>query len=278
MSMTVDSVNDIFRQAHQGSVAAMIQVLNDKLADSGVRTRAIFANGILQLLCEASTEGQLEQTLLTDRIQKILEAIQPRSVRRVNINSRIVREQQLLWLEEINRDPDGQVLWSQEIVLTRKNPFKRFFTDWRNDRAESFDRPRTISPHLMREQHQFKKGIVGGLGVSAGLLLAGWGLYTWQDGRSFTAPQPENSTPIQSASVSKLEQDNFAAAVRLAERASEIGRTAQTPDQWRNLADTWGKASTLMATVPANDKRYAVALDRTALYRKYQESALQKVK
>ena len=278
MSMTVDSVNDIFRQAHQGSVAAIIQVLNDKLADSGVRTRAIFANGILQLLCEAATPEQLEQTTLTDRVQKILEAIQPRSVRRVNINSRIVREQQLLWLEEINRDPDGQVLWSEEIVLTRKNPLKRFLTDWRNDRVESFDRPRTISPHLMREQHQFKRGIIGGLGVSAGLLLAGWGAYTWQEGRSSTALQPKSSNSIQSASAVKLDQDNFATAVRLAERASEIGRTAQTPDQWRNLADTWGKASTLMGTVPASDKRYAVALDRTALYRKYQESALQKVK
>ncbi len=278
MSMTVDSVNDIFRQAHQGSVAAIIQVLNDKLSDSGVRTRAIFANGILQLLCEAATQEQLEQTTLTDRIQKILEAIQPRSVRRVNINSRIVREQQLLWLEEINRDPDGQVLWSKEIVLTRKNPLKRFFTDWRDDRVESFDRPRTISPHLMREHHQFKKGIVGGLAVSAGLLLAGWGVYMWQEGRSSTALQPKSSNSIQSASAVKLDQDNFATAVRLAERASEIGRTAQTPEQWRNLADTWGKASTLMATVPASDKRYAVALDRTALYRRYQESALQKVK
>ena len=275
--MTADPVNDIFRQAHQGSVAAIIQVLNDKLADSGVRTRAIFANGILQLLCEASTREQLEQTMLTDRVQKILEAIEPRSVRRVNINSRIVREQQLLWLEEINRDPDGQVLWSKEIVLKRKNPLKRLLTDWRNDRIESFDRPRTVSPHLMREQNQFKKGIVGGLAVSAALLLAGWGVYMWQEGRSSTAPA-KNSTSIQSASGVNLDQDNFATAVRLAERASEIGKTAQTPEQWRNLADTWGKASKLMGSVPASDKRYAIALDRTALYRRYQESALEKIK
>lgn len=273
MSITVDSVNDIFRQAHQGSVAAIIQVLNDKLADSGIRTRAIFANGILQLLCEAPTAEQLEQTMLTDRVQKILDEIEPRSVRRVNINSRIVREQQLLWLEEINRDPDGQVLWSKEIILERKNPLKRFLTDWREDRLDSLDRPKTVSPSLIREKHQFTKGIVGGLGLSAALLLAGWGIYTWQNGRSTIA-----STSIQSASAVKPEPDNFAMAVRLAERASEIGRTAQTPAQWKNLADTWGKASVLMGTVPASDKRYAIALDRTALYRRYQEAALEKVK
>ncbi len=271
----MDSVNDIFRQAHQGSVAAIIQVLNDKLADSGVRTRAIFANGILQLLCEAPTTEQLEQTMLTDRVQKILEAIEPRSVRRVNINSRIVREQQLLWLEEINRDPNGQVLWSKEIVLERKNPLKRFLTDWREDRLDSLDRPKTISPHLIREKHQFTKGIIGGLGLSAVLLLGGWGVYTWKNGGSFFAPatqSQEDLTPIA------VKPDNFATAVRLAERAAEIGRTAQTPAQWRNLADTWGKASALMGTVPASDKRYAIALDRTALYHRYQESALENVK
>lgn len=270
----MDSINDIFRQAHQGSVAAIIQVLNDKLADAGVRTRAIFANGILQLLCEASTKEQLEQTVLVDRIQKILDAIEPRSVHRVNINSRIVREQQLLWLEEINRDPDGQVLWSKEITLTRKNPLKRLLTDWREDRLDSLDRPKTISPHLIREKHQFTKGILGGLGLSAVLLLAGWGVYTWQNGRSLFAPAP----PSTDSTLSAVKPDNFATAVRLAERASEIGRTAQTPAQWQNLADTWGKASALMGTVPAGDKRYAIALDRTALYRKYQQAALQNVK
>ena len=46
----VDSIENITKQARQGSVAAIIQVLNDKLADSGVRTRAIFEDGVLQLL------------------------------------------------------------------------------------------------------------------------------------------------------------------------------------------------------------------------------------
>ena len=51
----VNSVNDIAKQARRGSVSAIIQILNEKLADSGVRTRAIFEDGILQLLCEAPT-------------------------------------------------------------------------------------------------------------------------------------------------------------------------------------------------------------------------------
>ncbi|MGV0027691.1 hypothetical protein [Phormidesmis priestleyi] len=295
MSMTVNPLNDIYKQAHQGSVAAIIQVLNDKLSDSGVRTRAIFANGILQLLCEAPTEAQLEQTMLTDRVRKILESIAPRNIRRVNINSRIVREQQLLWLEEINRDPDGQLLWSKEIPLARQSFLKRFREDLQERSASSYDLSKSISPQSVREQKQFTKGIVGGLGLSLGALAIGWGVYAWQNGRSapefqptatsnLVKPVPQNVAPsplpattsVQTAP--KPEQDSFAAAVRLAEKAAETGQTAQTPDQWRELANTWGKASDLMSSIPASDKRHAIAQDRTLLYRKYQESALQKIK
>lgn len=296
--MIVDPVNDIFKQAHQGSVAAIIQVLNDKLADFGVRTRAIFANGVLQLLCEAPTQEQLEQTLLTDQIRKILEGISPRNIRRVNINSRIVREQQLLWLEEINRDPEGQLLWSKEITLARQNPFKRLLQDWRDGSASSkdFDRSIRVTPRSVREKRQFTKGILGGLGLSAALLLAGWGIYAWQNDRTTTnaqtqpsqapsantstqaslAPASKPATPVQTAIAT--DPDPFAVAVRLAEKASEVGTTAQTPAQWQEISEMWDKASNLMGSVPATDKRYAIAQDRTALYRKYQESALQKIK
>ena len=46
----VDRINDIAWQAHQGSVAAIIQVLNERLVMYSVRTRAVFVNGVLQLL------------------------------------------------------------------------------------------------------------------------------------------------------------------------------------------------------------------------------------
>jgi len=107
----VAPVDNIAIQARQGSVAAIIQVLNEKLAEIGVRTRAVFTDGVLQLLCEAPKVDQLEQSTLVERIRQILEGISPRYIRRVNINTRIVREQQLLWLEEISRDPENQLLW-----------------------------------------------------------------------------------------------------------------------------------------------------------------------
>ena len=140
------AVNDIVKQANQGSVAAIIQVLNEKLADSGVRTRAIFADNVLQILCEAATAEQLEPSELIGQIRHTLEAIAPRNIRRVNINSRIVREQQLLWLDEISRDPESQLLWSQEITLNKPNIFRHLLNEWHQNRTACKNR---ICPHAL---------------------------------------------------------------------------------------------------------------------------------
>jgi hypothetical protein len=51
-----------------------------------------------------------------------------------------VQEQQLLWLDEIKRDPENSLLWSEPIMLKRPNPMARM---WRDLRA-----PRQRNPYL----------------------------------------------------------------------------------------------------------------------------------
>jgi hypothetical protein len=288
--MIVNPVNDIFRQAHQGSVAAIIQVLNDKLADSGVRTRAIFAHGVLQLLCEAASSEQLDRAILIDRIRKTLESIAPKNIRRVNINCRIVREQQLLWLEEISRDPDSQLLWSQEISLRRPNLIKATIEDWREAFSNRDDVPRMQSPQVVREKRQFTKGILGGMFLTSALLLAGWGVYNSSPihgGRRFlliseseTAKTQPASNQQQTNSKETVNRNGepFAVAVRLAEQAAQASLTAQTSDEWRKISEMWREASTLMGAVPQTHPRYEVAQNRTTVYRQNQASASSRVK
>jgi hypothetical protein len=287
-----NEANDIFKQAKQGSVAAIIQVLNEKLADSGVRTRAIFADGILQLLCEGVTLEQLDQIPLVERIRQILEAIAPRNIRRVNINSRIVREQQLLWLDEISRDPVKQVLWSEEIVLKKPNLLKQWSDDW-SDRSAAQARSdvtkaSVVKPRLSkhREQTQFRRGVIGGAIVSCLLLAGGWFFYnrfgtsTATNLQSETKPSaqsnpavPTNSSP---ATVNNSRTtDAFVEAVRLAESTSQASQSAKSSAEWLGLAAQWQKASDLMATVPSTDSRHKTAQDRVATYRKNSEVSLE---
>ncbi|MCU0524189.1 MAG: hypothetical protein MUF72_05140 [Elainella sp. Prado103] len=287
----VDPIDDIARQARQGSVSAIIQTLNDKLADSGVRTRAMFDQGVLQLLCEAPTPEQLEQPILVPQVKQILEALQPRNVRRVNINSRIVREQQLLWLEEIKRDPNNQLLWSEEITLDRSNFFQRLLQD-RQD--HKLDPSRTnlpkASPRVLREKKVFWRGLLGGASLSLFLLLLGWAVYSWLTPRVGQNPQanqaadprssaaPATTTPASNSPGSNPAEsapDPFAQAVRLAEETVVAGQAAQTSAEWLEVASRWQRASDLMAQIDAADARYAVAQDRVQLYRQNSEAALE---
>jgi hypothetical protein len=297
-----NEANDIFKQAKQGSVAAIIQVLNEELAGSGVRTRAMFADGVLQLLCEGVTLEQLDQIPLVERIRQILESIAPRTIRRVNINSRIVREQQLLWLDEINRDPEKQLLWSEEIVLKKPSIWKQWADDWSDRSAEQakseVTKASVVKPMLgkQREQRQFRRGVIGGAIVSCLLLAGGWLLYKHFDTStantlqaetvSPTSAQPNSSSQtaksdrqsVASNSNTSSTSDAFVEAVRLAESTSQASQSAKSSAAWLSLAAQWQKASDLMASVPSTDNRYETAQDRVGAYRKNSEVSLEAAK
>jgi len=284
----VDRINDIAWQAHQGSVAAIIQVLNERLVVSGVRTRAVFATGILQLLCEAATVEQLEQSTLVPKIKEILDSLAPRHIRRVNINSRIVQEDQLLWLEEINRDTDSQLLWSQEITVYQPSLFKRLIPDLTEAYTKSRKPILTKPQSLLKNQDQGKISVktlfVWISGLSSVILLA-W-LLDFRLGNplkrllpligsqsSQTATQQELSNRPVSQSFSVPLDDPFVASVRLANQATVSGKTAITSTQWLELAATWQRASDLMGQVAPSHSRYQEAQIRTKLYKKFSEAA-----
>jgi hypothetical protein len=291
----VDRINDIVWQAHQGSVAAIIQLLNEKLAKSGVRTRAIFSDGVLQLLCEAARIEQLEQSPLVEQIQQILDSIAPRYIRRVNINSRIVREQQLLWLKEIDSDRDNQLLWSHEITLIQPNIVKQLIKDFTEAQAElgkpNFPRTKVSRPLVLinKEKHKKpKKKILAVAGLCSLLLLSSVvyaqlgnkvkNLMQLETSKSLTIENTNDKkaqTPfrVPNNSLSEPSDDPFAISVRIANLASASGKAATSSTQWLEIAAKWQRASDLMGTVPQKHSRYQEAKIRTQLYKKYSEAA-----
>ncbi|MBN3960949.1 hypothetical protein [Nostoc sp. NMS8] len=292
----VDRINDIAWQAHQGSVAAIIQLLNEKLAKSGVRTRAMFSDGVLQLLCEAARVEQLEQSPLVEQIHQILESIAPRHIRRVSINSRIVREQQLLWLKEIDSDRENQLLWSQEITLIQPNIIKQLIKDFTEAQAElgkpNYPKTQVSRPLVLINKEKYKNKPNTKILAAAGLcslLLLSWIVYAHlgnklknliqlETSKSLTT-ENTNKTKVQTPSLvpnnslSEQPDDPFTTSVRIANLASASGKTATTSTQWLEIAAKWQRASDLMSTVPQNHTRYQEAKIRTQLYKKYSEAA-----
>lgn len=279
-----DPMDDIAKQARQGSVAAIIQTLNEKLASSGVRTRAIFADGALQLLCEAASPQQLEQSSLVAQVRQILEGIGPRNIRRVKINSRIVREQQLLWLEEIIRDPEHHLLWSEEIILAKPNIFKRIAEGLKDQQSAPKKQPAfpELSSGLGRKKHSYRRGIISGVSLSLLLILLGWLLYNWlgasQNRKVASQVQSTIESSPKPAATPNRASDSFAQAVRLAEQASISSQNVKTTAQWLDVAAKWEQAADLMGAVPSSDNRYQTAQGRMMLYRKNSEQAQRQAK
>jgi hypothetical protein len=298
--MMLDRINDIAWQASQGSVAAIIQILNQKLADSGVRTRAVFADGVLQLLCEARTLESLEKSTLVTQVHQILESIAPRNIRRVNINSRIVREEQLLWLEEINRDRENQLIWSEEIELEQPSFFQQIIKDFKEKKPESVSAslPKTQSsfPTVVANSNKQKKSLWGWMLIIPSsclvLLTISWAIATLVGVRPKNLLEvetakslPSTTKSLQSANNNEIKpkvpiqinsiqnDDPFADAVRIANQISGSGKKATNSTQWLEIAASWQRASDLMSKVPSNHSRYKEAQIRTKLYRQYSSAA-----
>ena len=305
--MMVDRINDINWQARQGSVAAIIQVLNEQLADMGVRTRAVFADGVLQLLCEARTHESLEKSTLVPTIQKILQSLSPRHIYRVNINSRIVREQQLLWLEEISRDPENQLLWSEEILLEKPNPIQVFLQDFQQLKTElnqqvkksnSLPVANSSRPIVtVKKNHNNVSQLLGWsiivLSVCGVFGMIGWfGYLLWADKLKIAIQTQDTTAPTTSIDSTNqflyrgnsptspiqksTDDDYFADAVRIANHLSQQGKKATNKTQWLEIAANWQRASDLMAQVHPSHHRYQEAKIRTQLYREYSLEARKK--
>jgi hypothetical protein len=277
--MMVNRINDIAWQARQGSVAAIIQVLNERLANFGVRTRAIYHDGVLQILCEADTPDKLEQSTIVKQIQQILESIKPRNIGRANINSRIVREQQLLWLEEIYLDPENQLLWSEEIILEQPNIFQKLIQNYQDNKSEAgkinlnktqLSQPIPISN---KSKNPNWSRILFFVNLSLFLLLLSSVIYAVLNGKLQNPFIPETASSLDSTPKSSNSEDSFTIAVRIANQASDAGKTAKTSTQWLELAANWQRASDLMGNVPPSHSRYQEAQIRTKLYKKYSEAA-----
>ncbi len=274
ISKSATSVDEVFGQARSGSITAIIQVLNDRLADVGVRTRAVLESGTLQLLCEAADEQALDKSKLLPQVHALLEEVAPRSIDKVCLYTRINREQQLLWLEDVQENRKGHVLWTEDIKLAKPPFLRRLTEDWQYSRqkakrvsdlkAQAHHQPSRIGD-WSRSQRSWTSAVVGGMSMAA-LVVAGWSLWG-----NYQARNPVSATAAQQRSG-----DGFAQAVNLAEKASVAGQVAKTEAEWLALAADWQKASDLMGEIPQNDSRYLTAQDRVVQYAKNSEAALTK--
>ncbi|TVQ52724.1 MAG: hypothetical protein EA366_13920 [Spirulina sp. DLM2.Bin59] len=282
-------MDDVMRQAQQGSMAAIIQILNEALIEQRVRTRAVLADRVLQLLCEANTAEQLEPSTIIPKIRATLESLEPPKIHRVKLYGRIAQEQQLHWLEDVTRNPESELLWSEELVLRRSLWFRRWF-----QHLQIALTPDQTLPAVELNVPVLRHGLPPLLRNTLGLALlcgvsfmTGWGYHNWQaqmeqmpapatTTTEAATPEPAPTTVVLDPNGVPVNSDDpFADAVRLAEQMSTAGQTAETASQWAALAEQWQQAANLMKAVPQNHPRYATAQERALTYTEYSQVAQQ---
>ncbi len=114
-------------------------------------------------------------------------------------------------------------------------------------------------------------------------LLLVWCAYTWLEGQQETFISAEASKPSSvklqgstlpaTKNISQPSDDPFAAAVRIANQASALGKTATTSQQRLELGAKWQEASDLMSQVSPNHSRYPEAKTRIQLYKQYAQAS-----
>ncbi|MGD1849529.1 MAG: hypothetical protein ACFCBU_02625 [Cyanophyceae cyanobacterium] len=249
----------MYRQACGGSIAAIVQVLNHRYGNDGVRTRAMLSGRTLKLLCEAPDVDSLERDDTVDRIWRTLENIAPKGISRVHLFGRLVREQQLLWLDAIERNPE-HLLWSHQGRLKRSHWFRWVWRDLTQQQPKT-ELPGltqsegwTVSGEKKSSARPLILGAVGGAIATIALLGGAAWHFGWLGSTS-------DSVPALTPSA-----DPFAQAVHIAEAASLNGQKANTREDWKNLSEQWRKASNLMGQVKPGDTRYKTAQERQSAY------------
>ncbi|MGL5080554.1 MAG: hypothetical protein ACRC8A_03620 [Microcoleaceae cyanobacterium] len=309
MSHLPESIpQDIVQQARQGKVAAILQVLNHQLAESGIQTRAVLRDGMLHLLCEALTLELLNRSEIVAQVKEILTALSPDYINHSRVYGRVIQPEQLLWLDHLIRDANPQVVWQEDILLGSASLFQRLFKHFKHSHTASSSK--ILSPtwaERLQEQRLFRRGALAGACLTLGLGGIAIALYSGLNSRlllsSQSIPQPTalsrpdfntqsgstHSTPLEPPASPSFnappspssnievsqnsDEEKFAQAVRLAEGAVDLGKSAQSRAEWLTIADTWETASTLMTEVSPDYSRHATAQNRAALYRRNAEVA-----
>lgn len=289
-------MDNIIQLAHQGSIKAIMQILNKQLRDAGVNTKiASGEQGVLEILCEAGHPENLDKRRIVDCIQKSLDQIAPRTFQKVHIQSRLTNDTQLLWASTLSQGERRKLIWSENIRINHVSllqkalkglgirPLAKQATGNAGNQGQSSGSAGKVNrARLKSDLDRWLKDdrriwlIMGAIAAaSVGWAARDWALLKEQVQLQATMTLPQDfSGDMDTGDVSDF--DAFNQAVRLATQAADGGKTATTYGAWLDLANRWQQASDLMKRIPRDHPRYTEAQERVLSYRQNSEVALAK--
>ena len=259
--------------AKQGNLAtAIASWLNSQLQSEGITASANLDGDCLDVILEA--EQVLREDTLVDFVRTELTNLQPDSIRKVKVQGR----------------ESGQIAaaWSQEFSLENSNFEPQSFggesapitavanMDDRIEMESNIEEEKP--PELAAFENRLRSTFIV-VGLVTGMLAIAVVAFVGKIVNQPAATAGKNLDETANlATAPDTAPDTFREAVNSAVKASELGRSAKTKEDWATVTDRWQEAVSLMRRVPPSSPNHQLAQTKVLEYQKYllyaQESAV----
>ena len=246
--------------AKQGNLAtAIASWLNSQLQSEGITASANLDGDCLDVILEA--EQVLREDTLVDSVRTELTNLQPDSIRKVKVEGR----------------ESGQIAaaWSQEFSLENSNFEPHSFGEESapntavanmDDRTEMESNIEEEKPPEMAAFENRLRSTFIVVGLVTGMLAIAVVAFV---GKIVNQPAATAGKNLDETANLATAPDTFREAVNSAVKASELGRSAKTKEDWATVTDRWQEAVSLMRRVPESSPNHQLAQTKVLEYQKY---------
>ena len=246
--------------AKQGNLAtAIASWLNSQLQSEGITASANLDGDCLDVILEA--EQVLREDTLVDFVRTELTNLQPDSIRKVKVQGR----------------ESGQIAaaWSQEFSLENSNfqPHSFGGESAPNTAVANMDDRTEMESNIEQEKPPEQAAFENRLrstfivvGLVTGMLAIAVVAFV---GKIVNQPAATAGKNLDETANLANAPDTFREAVNSAVKASELGRSAKTKEDWATVTDRWQEAVSLMRRVPESSPNHQLAQTKVLEYQKY---------
>ncbi|MEG3850882.1 hypothetical protein QT971_27715 [Microcoleus sp. herbarium19] len=257
--------------AKQGNLAAAIASrLNSQLQSEGIGASANLDGDCLDIILEADPAPR--EDILVDFVREQLTNLQPDVIRKVKVEGRESGEVAAAWSQEFSLESNT---WEPQSLAAESVPNTEVVNmDSRAEMESDIEDESEKSPEFATFEKRLRSTFIV-VGLVTGMLAIAVVAFVGKILNDPTATAGNNSSET---ATSASAPDTFREAVNSALKASELGRSAKTKEDWAAVVDRWQEAVSLMRRVPVSSPNHQLAQAKTIEYQKYllyaQESAV----
>lgn len=249
--------------AKQGNPQGIASWLEGQLQSEGITASANLDGDCLDVILEAE-HVPIEDTLV-DFVRTELTNLQPDSIRKVKVEGR----------------ESGQIAaaWSQEFSLENSNFEPQSFggesapntavanMDDRTEMESNIEEEKP--PELAAFENRLRSTFIV-VGLVTGMLAIAVVAFVGKIVNQPAATAGKNLDETANlATAPDTAPDTFREAVSSAVKATELGRSAKTQEDWATVTDRWQEAVSLMRRVPESSPNHQLAQTKVLEYQKY---------